>query len=84
MSSEPQDYVWLATAANGRLARRWKQALDAQGIPSDVSWDVLEGEEEDLPDVEAQILVRQEDLGFAESILRMMDSEAPGETAAGA
>ena len=64
------DIVRLATAANPLEAHIWEQALKEAGIQSRVVGDFLDAGVGDIPGVQAEVWVHQDDLARAEEVLR--------------
>jgi hypothetical protein len=67
---ETHDLVRLATAVNPFQAHIWQQALQEEGIRSQVLGDYLDAGIGDIPGIEAEIWVEAADLDRAEAILR--------------
>jgi hypothetical protein len=69
-SAHPDDVVRLATAPNPAQAHIWQQALEAEGIRSQVVGDYLDAGVGDIPGMTAEIWVHRDDLARAEEVLR--------------
>jgi hypothetical protein len=66
----PDDVVRVATAPNPAQAHIWQQALEAEGIRSQVVGDYLDAGLGDIPGVSAELWVHRDDLARAEEVLR--------------
>jgi hypothetical protein len=66
----PDDVVRVATALNPAQAHIWQQALEAEGIQSQVVGDYLDAGLGDIPGVTAELWVHRDDLARAEEVLR--------------
>jgi hypothetical protein len=73
------DIVRLATARNPVEAHIWQQALEEEGIRSQVVGDYLDAGVGDLPGVSAELWVHRDDLARAEEILRQGQEAAAEE-----
>jgi hypothetical protein len=77
---EAHDLVRLATAVNPFEAHIWQQALQEEGIRSQVLGDYLDAGVGDIPGIEAEVWVEAADLDRAEAVLRQHQNRA-GEAA---
>jgi len=66
----PHDVVKLADAANPMQAHIWQQALEAEGIKSNVVGDFLDVGIGDVPGLTAEVWVHRDDLPRAQEILQ--------------
>jgi len=78
---EAHNLVRLATAVNPFQAHIWQQALQEEGIRSQVLGDYLDAGVGDIPGIEAEVWVEAADLDRAEAILRQ-HQDRTGEAAA--
>lgn len=67
---QANDIVRLAAAVNPFEAHIWQQALEQEGIRSQVLGDYLDAGVGDIPGIEAEIWVGAADLDRAKAILR--------------
>ena len=70
LAEDPRDVVRVATAPNPAQAHIWQQALEDEGIRSQVVGDYLEAGIGNISGLTAELWVHRDDLARAEEILR--------------
>ena len=75
-SKDPHDLVRLAAAANPFEAHIWQQALEQEGIRSQVLGDYLDAGLGDIPGMMAEVWVEAADVARAEAILQKNQSSS--------
>jgi len=70
LAEDPRDVVRVATAPNPAQAHIWQQALEEEGIRSQVVGDYLEAGIGNISGLTAELWVHRDDLARAEEILR--------------
>ena len=70
LAEDPRDVVRVATAPNPAQAHIWQQALEEEGIRSQVVGDYLEAGIGNITGLTAELWVHRDDLARAEEILR--------------
>ena len=76
----PHDVVRVATAQNPAEAHIVEQALKAEGIDCRVVGDYLDASFGDLPGLQPEIWVHQDDLAAAEEVLRRGQAVSDADT----
>jgi nucleotide-binding universal stress UspA family protein len=77
-AEDPHDMIRLASAANPFEAHIWQQALEQEGIRSQVLGDYLDAGLGDIPGFSAEVWVEPKDLDRAEKTLRQHRELAEG------
>ena len=70
LAEDPRDVVRVATAPNPAQAHIWQQALEEEGIRSQVVGDYLEAGIGNISGLTAELWVHRDDLARAEEVLR--------------
>jgi len=81
MFEQDDDIVCIATATNSVQAHIWQQALDDEGIKSQVVGDMLDAGIGDIPGLSAEVWVLRND---AERAMEIIDNPAPESESASA
>jgi hypothetical protein len=77
---EHRDVVRLASAANPAQAHIWKQALQDEGIRSEIVGEYLDAGLGDIPGLYPELWVYPEDLERAKELLRRHEGTASEES----
>src|SRR2546421_12994707 len=70
LAEDPRDVVRVATGPNPAQAHIWQQALEEEGIRSQVVGDYLEAGIGNIPALTTELWVHRDDLARGEEILR--------------